>query len=75
MGKASILLLVNCLSKYADLLSLSHYAMEIASRFSDNVIKLHGFPKSIVFNRELNFNIQCWNEFIPILYLHLSNSI
>ena len=53
-GLSIIFVIVDCLSKYAHFLALSHpySAITIAQLFFDNIYKLHGMPKSIVSNRD-----------------------
>ncbi|RVW76696.1 Transposon Tf2-8 polyprotein [Vitis vinifera] len=49
-GKDSIMVVVDRLSKYAHFIALSHpfSAKMIAEKFVENIIKLHGMPKSII---------------------------
>ncbi|KAL0303585.1 UNVERIFIED_CONTAM: Transposon Ty3-G Gag-Pol polyprotein [Sesamum radiatum] len=50
LGKDTVLVVVNRLSKYAHFIALKHSysAASVAQLFLDNVFKLHGRPKSIV---------------------------
>ena len=40
---------------------------ELARLFRDNIWKLYGFPKSIIFNRELQFAVDLIRELNKIL--------
>lgn len=53
-GKSVILTVVDRFSKYARFLALSHpyTAASVAKAFFDGIMKLHGFPTSIVSNRD-----------------------
>jgi hypothetical protein len=56
-GKTMVLTVVDCFSKYAHFLALSHLytATTVARVFFNNVVKLHGIPNSIVSDRNLVF--------------------
>lgn len=55
--KSTILVVVDRLSKFACFIALSHSftIKTIAELFVDNIVKLHGIPKSIVSDRDLIF--------------------
>ena len=56
-GKLTILVVVDRLSKYALFIPLSHLhtIVSVAIMFFDNILKLHGMPKSIVCDRDPTF--------------------
>lgn len=53
-GKDIILVVVDRLTKYAVFLVLSHpyTAKEVAELFVEDIVKLHGFPSSIISDRD-----------------------
>lgn len=59
-----ILVIVDRLTKYAHFLPLRHSftATQVAKSFLDNVMKLHGVPKSIISNRDKVFTSHFWRE-------------
>ena len=67
-GMNAIFVTVDCLTKYAHFFPISHpYTTKIiASKFVDGVIRLHGFPRSIVSDRDLVFRIHFWKEFFKM---------
>ena len=56
-GKTTIFVVIDRLSKYAHFIPLSHpySALSVAKLFFDNVFKLHGFPRSIICDRDPTF--------------------
>lgn len=53
----TILVVVDRLTKYAHFILLGHLytASEVASSFINNIVKLHGFPKAVIFDRDKLF--------------------
>lgn len=60
----SIFVIVDRLSKAAHIIPLTHpyTAKSVASKFIDNVVKLHGIPQSIVSDRDPVFVSSFWRE-------------
>jgi hypothetical protein len=67
-NKSVIMVVVDCLSKYAHLCALQHpfIASTVAQLFMDQVFKLHGMPHSIVSDRDPTFNSNFWQELFKI---------
>ncbi|CAH9116180.1 unnamed protein product [Cuscuta europaea] len=64
MGKDTILVVVDKLTKFAHFLPLAHpyHAKEVAKLFMKEIVKIHGFPKSIVSDRDNLFLSTFWSE-------------
>jgi hypothetical protein len=74
-NKSVIMVVVDCLSKYAHFCALKHpfIASIVAQLFMDEVFKLHGMPHSIVFDHDPTFTSNFWQEMFKLqgTQLHL----
>ncbi|KAK1660843.1 hypothetical protein QYE76_049002 [Lolium multiflorum] len=61
-GKSVILTVVDRFSKYAHFIALGHpyTAASVARAFFDGIVRLHGFPSSIVSDRDPVFTGHVW---------------
>lgn len=67
-GKDGIFVVVDHLSKYAHFMALSHpYSpVEVAQVYLDHVFKLHGWPWTIVSDRDFMFLSQFWEALFSL---------
>lgn len=75
-GRDCIMVIVDRFTKYAHFIGLAHpyTAQEVAKVFLDQVVKLHGTPKTIVSDRDRIFTSLLWKELTGILGIQLSMS-
>jgi hypothetical protein len=61
-GKSVIVTIIDCFSKYAHFIALSHpyTTTSVARAFFDDIVRLHGFPLSIVSDRDPVFTGHVW---------------
>ena len=75
-GKSMILTVVDRFSKMAHFIALSHpySASSVARAFFDNIVRLHGFPCSIVSDRDTVFTSNFWEELFKLAGVTLLHS-
>ena len=67
-GFLVIMVVVDRLSKYAHFMALRdrYTVRSVAEAFFNNVVKLHGLPKSIVSNQDKVFTSQFWKHLFKL---------
>jgi len=75
-GKSVILTVVDRFSKYAHFIALGHpyTAASVARAFFDGVVRLHGFPSSIVSDRDPVFTGHVWRDLFKMAGVSLRMS-
>jgi hypothetical protein len=75
-GQSVILVVVDRFTKYVHFFTLKHPCIValVASVFLNNVVKLHGLPKSIVLDRDKVFTSAFWKVLFDLLDIKLQMS-
>jgi len=77
-GKSVMIMVVDRFPKMVHFVPLGHpyTALSVAQAFFDNIVRLHGFPCSIVSNRDPIFTSTLWMELFSLasVKLHLSSA-
>jgi hypothetical protein len=75
-GYDTIMVVVDRFSKYAHFMPLKHpfSAPSVAQIFLDQVVKLHGLPKSIVSDRDKIFTSSFWTQLFKLMGTQLNLS-
>jgi hypothetical protein len=75
-GYSVILVAVDRLTKYAHFMPLKHpyTSSSVALVFFNNIVKLHGIPKTIVSDRDKVFTSNVWKELFRLLDTQLCTS-
>jgi hypothetical protein len=73
-GKSVILTIVDRFSKFAHFIPVGHpySTASVAKAFFDNIVRLHGFPASIVSDRDPVFTSHLWTELFRLSGTRLS---
>lgn len=68
-GKDTILVIIDRLTKYCHLISLTHpySALKVAQEVLNQVVKLHGVPSSIITDRGTIFMSSFWQELFKVM--------
>ena len=72
-GKSVILTVVDRFSKHAHFIALSHpyTAASVAKAFFEAIVRLHGFPNSIVSDRDPVFTGNVWRDLFKLVGVKL----
>ena len=72
-GFSVILVVVDCLTKYAHFFPLKHpfSALSVAQVIYDGVVKLHGLPKTMVSDRDKIFTSIVWTKLFKLVGVQL----
>jgi hypothetical protein len=72
-GKSVILTVVDRFSKYAHFIALGHLytAASVARAFFNGIVRLHGFPSSIVSDRDPVFTSHVWRDLLQLAGMKL----
>jgi hypothetical protein len=75
-NKSFIMMVVDCLSKYAHFCALPHpFTLALVAQvFLDQIFKLHGMPTSIVSNHDTTFTSTFWKELFKLQGTQLNMS-
>ena len=75
-GKSVILTVVDRFSKYAHFIPLAHpyTATSVALSFFNDIVRLHGLPRSIVSDRDVIFTSNFWKELFRLCGVKLRMS-
>ncbi|KAL6541589.1 hypothetical protein OROGR_011075 [Orobanche gracilis] len=75
-GKDTIFVVIDRLTKYAHFFPLGHpyTAREVAALFVKEVVKLHGFPSTIISDRDAIFLSSFWREIFKLAGTTLKHS-
>jgi hypothetical protein len=67
-GKSVVLTVMDRFLKYAHFIALSHpyTAASVTRAFFDGIVRLHGFPSSIVSNRDPVFTSTLWRDYLDV---------
>ena len=72
-GFSVVLVVVDRLTKYAHFFPLKHpfSALSVARVLFDGVLKLHGLPNTMVFDRDKVFTSSVWTELFKLVGIQL----
>jgi len=75
-GYSMIMVVINRLNKFAHFMALKHdyNSRSVAKVFVQHVVKLHGFPKSIVLDRDKVFISKFWQQLFKLQGTNLAMS-
>ena len=74
INKSIIMVVVDCLSKYAHFYALPHpfTSTLVENIFLDHIFKIHGMPTSIISNRDRAFTSKFWLDFFKCQWPQLN---